>query len=63
MLLEVEPGVGEDVLTDDEVQGSATLTTTYAGKPHLNTTRTGRFILQRPPPPPSTSEVELANNP
>lgn len=63
LLLEVQPGVGDDVLTDNEVQGSATLTSSYAGKPHLNSTRTGRFILQRPPPAPSTAEVELANNP
>jgi len=63
LLLEVQPGVGDDVLTDSEVQGAATLTSSYTGKPHLNATRTGRFILQRPPPAPSTAEVELANNP
>lgn len=63
LVMEVQPGVGDDVLTEDEVQGSATLTTTYAGKAHLNSNRTGRFILQRPPPAPSNSEVELVNNP
>lgn len=63
LVFEVQPGVGDDLLTEDEVQGSATLTSTYAGKAHLNSTRSGRFILQRPPPAPSTSEVELVNNP
>ena len=61
LLLEVQPGVGDDVLAEDEVQGTATLTSSYAGKAHLNSTRTGRFILQRPPPAPSTAEVELLN--
>ena len=61
LILEVQPGVGDDVLTEDEVQGAATVTSSYAGKAHLNSTRTGRFILQRPPPAPSTAEVELLN--
>jgi hypothetical protein len=63
LLLDVQPGVGDDLLTEDEVQGTATVTSGYAGKEHLNSTRSGRFILQRPPPAPSTSEVELVNNP
>jgi hypothetical protein len=63
LLLEAQPGVGDDVLTEDEVLGAATVTSSYAGNAHLNSTRTGRFILQRPPSAPSTSEVELVNNP
>jgi hypothetical protein len=61
--LVVQPGLGDHRLTDGLARGSATLAITYAGQPHLNSTRTGRFLLQRPPPPPSPAEVELATTP
>lgn len=63
LIFEVRPGVGDDLLTEAEARGTATLTSSYPGKAHLNSARTGRFILQCPPPPPSTAEVELMNNP
>ncbi len=59
----VQNGVGEDIITDTEMQGSATVAISHAGKPHLSSTRTGRFILLRPPPAPPMAEVQLVNNP
>lgn len=63
LILEAEPAGGGVVVSDDEVQGTATLITTYPDRPHLSSSRPGRFILRRPPPAPSTVEVELVNNP
>ncbi|MCD8534782.1 MAG: hypothetical protein LR011_08340 [Verrucomicrobia bacterium] len=63
LVLDSQPGNGGDVLTDDEVQGTALLTITYDGREHLNSTRFGRFILKRPPPVPSSSQTELIASP
>ncbi len=41
------------------IAGDATFVTTYSGHPHLTTTNTGTFLMQRVPPPPSEREVEL----
>lgn len=62
IFLEVENGVGEDMLSDTEIQGSATVTTTYASMPHLNSERSGRFILLKPAATPSSAEVNLVNS-
>lgn len=45
------------------IYGQATLVTTYAGHPHLNTLNEGSFLMQRTPPPPSERTVELTDAP
>ncbi len=45
------------------ITGDATFVTTYSGHPHLTTTNTGTFRMQRVPPPPSEREVELNATP
>ena len=52
-------GEPEEEVGADFIQGRATLTTTFPGNAHLNTTAEGTFLMQRTPPPPSPNEIEL----
>jgi hypothetical protein len=45
------------------VEGLATLVTQVPGKPFLNTTNHGTFVLIKPPVAPSTNEVQLVTAP
>ncbi len=56
-------GEPDEEVGADFIQGRATLTTTYPGNAHLNTTAEGMFLMQRTPPPPSTSEITLFDAP
>jgi hypothetical protein len=52
-------GAGPQRVEDQIIEGSAVLTTEYAGMDHLNTISEGQFILQRAPAVPANSEPEL----
>ena len=54
---------GDQEIDEHFIQGLATLVSAYPGHPHLTTTNTGAFLMQRVPPPPSEHEVELTPAP
>jgi hypothetical protein len=52
-------GVANQSVSSAQVEGVATLVTEVGGRPFLNTTNHGTFLLLRPPVKPSTNDVDL----
>jgi hypothetical protein len=62
-LLRATNGQPNQTVSSTQVQGAATLITEVSGKPYLNTTNRGTFLLLKPRVAPSTNQVELVRTP
>jgi len=61
--LQAQSGVEGQLVAASRIEGSYTLSTMVPSRPHLSRSRTGRFVLLKPPGKPSTQELELVDIP